>query len=262
MCGIGGPGNCFSYVKLSPVVSEALTKPPLQERHSPYYKSIEFLDDYRLVISVSPSGHAGSPSLLLLDTEWVSHMVPAQTLFHGPVSYRHWTCLFEAGGYNASAQDILATPFYPAPSQRILALSTDPQGWFCVMKVEALLKLARERAGEEVQWEEWKPYLAQIFLEETSRTAHNMGPWVSGFRLFFVSAQNDGRCDLHVYDFSSHACTKFLPREGNDVVCVGPVVGHRLPWQAGDIYDITFCHDSMIVQLVSHFLISQKLVTQ
>jgi hypothetical protein len=189
-------------------------------------------------------------------------MVPTQTLFHGPVSSRQWICLFEAGGYHPSLQDTLSsTPFYPASSQRILALSLEPQRGFGVIKVETLLKLARERAGEEIHWEEWKPYLVETSTEGTLNASYH---WLSGFRLFSASVTKDGRrCDLHVYDFSPHARMKFLHLAGDGRKVIRPsVVGHRLPWNAMDIHDITFGHDSMVVQLVSHFLTSWNLVAQ
>ena len=234
--------------------------PSLQERHSPYYQCFEFLDDYRLVASVSRSEHGASLGLLVLDMEQVSFMVPTQTFFHGPASCRHWTCLFETGGYSAP-QDTLTAPFYPDPSQRIFSLSMESHKGPCVMKVEALLEIAREQAGEQVQWEEWKPYLVETALQGPLRTSYHLRSWVSGFRLFSVSiAQDDGGCDLHVYDFSPRARTKFLRLEEDGCKVMRPSVGGcRLPWDAIDIHDISFGHDSMIVQLVSRFLPSRTL---
>jgi hypothetical protein len=55
-------------------------------------------------------------------------------------------------------------PFYPDPSQRIIALSLDPRKGPLVMRVETLLRLARERAGGEIWWREWNSYLVETFL--------------------------------------------------------------------------------------------------
>jgi len=70
----------------------------------------------------------------------------------------------EAGGQEPSSQNTLNTLFYPDPSQRILALCLDIQEDFSVMKVETLLRLAGERAGGEIQWREWSPYLSPTSL--------------------------------------------------------------------------------------------------
>ena len=96
-------------------------------------------------------------------------MAPTQTLLHGPVTSRRWTCLFDTGGYKPSPQEILTAPFYPEPSQRILALSTEPQKEFSIMRVETLLRFARERAGKEIRWEDWKRYLIGIVLQKAPR---------------------------------------------------------------------------------------------
>ena len=237
-----------------PFAFEILTVPPLQERLSPYYQVLEFLDDYRLVISMSPPSHRGPLRLLVIDTERVSRMAPTQTLFHGPVTSRRWSCLFDTGGYKPSPQEILTAPFYPEPSQRILALSTEPQKEFSIMRVETLLRFAKERAGKEIRWEEWKLYLIGIVLQKAPGTLFHMRSWVSGFRFFSAPIGGyDGACDLQMYDFSARSLQKWVRRTnvGRQVMHPsGP--GHHLPWDATDIYDISFGHDCILVQLVSH----------
>ena len=93
------------------------------------------------------------------------------------------------------------------------------------------------------------------------RTSHHLRSWVSGFRLFSVSiAQDDDRCDLHVYDFSPRARVRLLRLEEDGSQVMSPSVGGcRLLWDAIDIHDISFGHDSMIVQLVSRFPPSRTL---
>ena len=250
MYGIGGLESCSSCVEYpSGGVFITLMGPP-QEDFSLGYRHLEFLDDYWLV---STSWRGGSSKLLLLDTERVQHMGTTQTLFHGPVSPRHWLCLFETGGYKPSPQDLLAAPFYPDPSQRILALSVEPRNAFYVMKVETLLRIARERAGGVVQWEEWKPSLIETARGNHSRT-YRRGHWVSGFRLFSTSSVSSEGSDLRVHDFSPHASMKFLHLADDGRPLMHPsVTAFRLPREDydGPAHGISFGHDSMVFEFVS-----------
>ena len=202
----------------------------------------------------------GSSELLLLDTKLP--MGPTQTLFHGPVSPRRWVCLFETGGYKPSPQDLLTAPFYPDPSQRILALSVEPQGGFYVVKVETLLRIARERAGEAIQWEEWKPSLIETAQGTHSRT-YCREHWVSGFRLFSTSRMlSEGR-NLRVHDFSPHASMKFLHLADDGRKLMHPsIAAFRLLQYNSFTRGISFGHDSMVVEFVSRFPPPRQLVTQ
>ena len=245
--------NRFSYVISLPTVLETLIKVLHQEFHSAHLKLLEFLDEYRLATSVFPSIRYTPPYLLLLDTEQVSSGTPVQTLFHPPTTYDYWNWVTEAAGYKPSPQDILTAPFYSEPSQRILAFSLGLEGSMLVMKVETLLRLSRERAGEEVQWQEWETYLLKT---PTLHTLHTQ-PWVSGSRLFRPCRRGRGnRCELHVYDFSARGHMKSLHQSaGNGSEAVYPSVRYHLPWLAIDIQDINFGHDSMVFQVVSPFFI-------
>lgn len=237
-------------------------EPPLQEHTSYNYQCIGFLDDYQLVICVSSSEPGGSPGLLLLDTERASPMGPTQTRFRGPPSY-FWTCLFEEGGYRPSTQDILTAPFYSDVSQRILALSAGFKKGFYVMKVETLLRSAKERAGEEVQWEEWKPCLVQAIPQAIF---HAKGTsQVSGSRLFSTfTPWGDRGLSLRVYDFSPHARVEFL-RPGNNKQCKAihlGVAAPRLPWADEGVHRVTYGHNSMVARCVSRFPPSLPQVAQ
>ena len=250
-------------MKCSPGAFITLTK-PLQEHHSHYHRCFEFLDDYRLAVSVSASEDNESPVLLLLDTERVSLMEPTWTRFCGPAPCLHWTCLFDTGGHKPSPQEMLAAPFYPDPSQRILALSTELQWGFYVMKVETLLRLVRERAGEDIQWEEWKSYMIETVPQRQPHTAYHRGSWVSGFRLFstFVALCDRG-CNLCVHDFSPHASTKFLHKLDDGRTVMRPSVESvLLPWNGICIRSLSFGHDSIVAELVSRFPPPQQLVAQ
>ena len=254
MYGTGKLEICSSYVKCSPDASTNLTEPPLQEHRGRGYRSIGFLDNYWLVIRASIFELDGSLGLLLLDTERVSPMAPTQARFHGPSPSRYWSCVFEEGGYRPSPQDMLTAPFYPDTSQRILGLKMEFEGVLYVTKVETLLRFARERAGEEVQWEEWEPCLVEVPIPE-GMPGMTLRSVVSGFRLFFVfTPRNDPRLNLCVYDFSPRSRMKFLHPGGRGFKVMRPsVTGFRLPWNTLDVYDISFGHDSMVAQLVSRF---------
>jgi hypothetical protein len=244
------------------ITLEIVTDIPPQEYDTPHYKLLEFFDDYRLAIKVSPSPGDGMPSrLLLLDVEGATSGAPILTWFNGPALSLRWTWVAEAGGYKPSPQDALHAPFYPDPSQRILALSLDPRKSFLVMRIETLLRLARERAGEVIQWGEWNSYLYETFLGGDFYRSRYVQCWVSGFRLFRVSILRDmSGCYLHVYDFSAHARTRFLQPRGNGRQVMHPSVTEcRLPWRAIDIYDVSFGHDGVVFQVVSRFSSSWQL---
>ena len=229
---------------------------PFQEHHNFCHEYFEFLDDYRLAISVSAPDDSGSSGLLLLDTERVSLMTPTWTRFRGPVSSRNLACLFDTGGYKPSPQDTLAAPFYPDPSQRILALYMKSQGGLHVVKIETLLRLAMGRVGEEIQWEEWKSCLIETIPHGTPDAAYYLGSWVSGFRLFSASVVlGESACNLCVYDFSPHASMKFLRSPGDGCKIMHPSVpAFRLPWDDLCLVGIKFGHDSMVAELVSRSL--------
>ena len=204
----------------------------------------------------------GSQGLLLLDTERAYLMVPTQTRFRGPASSHHWVCSFEAGGYKPTPQDILSAPFYPDPFRRILALSMGPGWGHHVMKVETLLRFAIERAGEEVQWEEWKPCLIEASPRGTPDAACYLGSWVSGFRFFsaFIGL-GDCQYDLRVHDFSPLAMKNFLHLADDGCKVMHPsVAAVRLPQYETGIHRVGFGHDSMVVELVSQLSPSRQLM--
>ena len=237
------------------VTSEIRTDIHPQECDTPHYGLLEFLDDYRLAIKLSPSpGHSTCSRLLILDVEGGTSRTPIRTWFHGPASSLRWVCTVEAGGYKPSTQDVLHAPLYPDPSQRILALSLHPREGFLVMRVETLLRLAREQAGGEIGWEEWNPYLIEASLGSSLYRSRYVQCWVSGCRLFRVSILQVARgCSLHVYDFSAHARTKLLqPGDNGRQVMHPTVTAYRLPWSTIDICDASFGHDSVVFQVVSH----------
>ena len=263
MYGIGELGNSFLYVVSLHSKFKTLIEIPPQEHHSSHHQLVGFLDDYRLAIKVTPSRGGVAPRLLLLDAERMSSGVPVQTWFYGPTSFRRWVWIAEAGGYQPSPQDTMIALFYPDPSQRILALSLDIKDGFLVMKVETLLRLARERAGGKIQWREWNPYLFETFLEQRPYPLGFKRSWVSGSRLFRVTVSlDDYSCYLYVYDFSARGRMKHFMRAGGcNKVMHSSVTEIRFPWKAAEIYDVSFGHDSVVSRVVSGFSSSRQLRT-
>lgn len=56
-------------------------------------------------------------------------------------------------------------PFYPDPSQRVVALVFHPRWGLankaqrgCVVRSETLLRLGREKGGGDIKWDEWGKY--------------------------------------------------------------------------------------------------------
>lgn len=246
--------NNFSYVIPPPVVFETPTKVLSQERHSSHHQLLGFLDDYRLAIKMSPTKDDATLRLLLLDIEQASSGTPVQTWFDGPVGHPNWSWIIEANGYKPSPQDILTAPFYPEPSQRILAFYPEPKGTILAMKVETLLWLAKEKAGGEVRWQEWEPYLFDTLVESRLYRSHFVRSWVSGFRLFHLSITwGNNVCDFRVYDFSTHGRMNSLRQPAGDGPRVVQPSARRshLPWKAINICNISFGHDSMVFRVVS-----------
>ena len=159
---------------------------------------------------------------------------------------------------------MLSAPFYPDPSQRILAMSMDPFWGYYVMKVETLLRFAIERVGEDIQWEEWKTCLIETGPQQTLNAPRYLRSWVSGFRLFSAfQALGDRIYDLRVHDFSPHGMAQFLHLTDDGRKVMRPsVAALRLPQYGGYIYEINFGHDSMVVELVSLFSPSRQLMAQ
>ena len=156
-----------------------------------------------------------------------------QTTFH--LDHRMWgrggvvNLHIEQGGHKPSPEESLLAPFFPDPSQRILVIQ------FCgsvfVMKTEVLLRLAQERGGAALEWEQWKTHTIEVQTEGVANF------WVSGPRLFGVSSINEIWMDVH--DFSPRASARYLETiTGRDGVvqrfmCPSMQI-NRPPWSALD----------------------------
>lgn len=130
----------------------------------------------------------------------VGRGTPVWTLFHLPPTFGsiddHPSLLLERGAHEPSPTEYLA-PFYQDPSQRIAVLDV----WFpytsLAFPVEALLKLAGDYGGREIEWDRWKKHAVFSPLHEP----RIVNAWVSGCRLFRLDYTPD--VQIEVYDFST-----------------------------------------------------------
>ena len=198
------------------------------------YTCPEFVDDYRLLVVLTPADDA-PPCILLLDTENdVGGGMPVQTLFHLP---SHWTTtkplslFLERGAHKPSSTDYLA-PFYQDPTQRIAVFDTFNQFPYLVFPVETLLKLARDRGGCEVEWDRWNKHVA-FFPSLRYGRYDPADTWVSGCRFFRF--RNTPDAEIEVYDFSVRGRIRHQSEQTDShlgvVKCLQPTrAKQHIPW--------------------------------
>ena len=221
----------------------------MQSLENVHYDSAEFIDDYRLFVNLRASGDR-LPCILLIDTEKDVGGAPAQTSFQFTPYFRdtgYPSLHLERGVHKPSHAERLA-PFHHDPTQRIAALFM-PYTYDClVFPVEALVRLAEDREGCEIGWDEWKkhvviPSVNQINLVEV---------WVSGCRLFCITSAGHGaEAQMEVYDFSKKGRVKYLSEQVNpdlDGVRYLSSTGAKakLPWDIDDLLDMNGGHDSVV----------------
>ena len=177
------------------------------------------------------------------------------TTHHGPYD----PCLFiEPCGHIPSLGELTTAPFYPDHSQRILAMHIGFASYY-VINVEQLLKLAHEREGQHVGWDEWGAYMVEV---GKGLGCHLGLIWVSGCRLFYIVSDptyGDPPCYLQVHDFSpigrsKHLCTQDGASKGERVRQFSlSSDGYKLPWSYHDSWPmhIAIGHDSLIFHTVS-----------
>ena len=154
----------------------------------------------------------------------------------------------DQGGHEPTPEEDSLAPFFQDPSQRILALEFHQDERIFVMKVEILLKLAREHGGMELGWGQWRAHITRvvcwgkIFL------------WVSGSRLFFAG-QEDNCPWVQAYDFNPRAFAQRM----KEVPCIkGGIVREMGPnshwcmlfWRAHMIHFANGGHDSIVFLVV------------
>ena len=222
-----------------------------------------FVDEYSLV-AIATRGGKNPPQLQIFHTGMCR---TSQTSFffhpthHGDAEYAQ--PLLGPYGQHAPLLDesLVSTPFYPDPSQRILAICF-MWGVCCVINVEALLKLARDREEEDIRWDEWGLDTIEVHVGETKNIVQT---WVSGCRLFTVALFEDGEDDkggepscLRIFDLSPAGRTKHLEKRtdrGKPKRWISPSSGrYRLPWDMEEVLDATTGYDSITFHIVSIFL--------
>jgi hypothetical protein len=154
----------------------------------------------------------------------------------------------DLGGHEPSYTDDLFAPFYPDPSQRVLAIDFISYDGVAVMKEETLLSLVQERKGEVLRWGEWGELVTWVLPGR-----HPDGLWVSGPRLRCVYSTDSGEPLMETYDFSARGPSRQTERVGvGEIQRFAPSVTQNLP--VDEIYDIIAaygCHDSTTFALVN-----------
>ena len=221
---------------------------------------MKFVDDHWLALVVASCEPTAPPRLVLIDTEQtpVDHSTLAQTTFHfdphehfGEVTVR---LHLDRGGHKPSVEEASFAPFYQDASQRVLAVELRSYKSAFVVKAEVLFKLARERGGADLEWEEWKAHTTEIKARDTTVL------WVSGPRVFCICSTGGPNWGswMDVHDFSSRelaGCMETVTdsESGRLVTVRRPrsVVRHRLPWDAFAIDFLDGGHDSIVALMVN-----------
>jgi hypothetical protein len=178
----------------------------MQELEYGHYESAEFIDDYRLLITLKPRAN-GRPSLVLMDTGRAMGGTPIQTTFHFPSHFTISPSLIsERGMHQPSPAECLA-PFHQDPAQRIIVLHLRYELPYLALRVGALLELFKNREGTKVAWDGWKD---RVVIPSRPR-----GIWtpdavrVSGCRLiYFWSTDGGSGYEMEVFDSSMRGLAK------------------------------------------------------
>jgi hypothetical protein len=206
------------------------------------------------------SGRGDPPQLHIFDTEQRTTIEPIQTSFSLPTARQeaYDPCLLiEPCGHISSPDELITAPFYPDRSQRILAFNL---GRSCyAINAELLLKLAREREGQDVGWDEWGAHTIEV---RGGDLCNLWQIWVSGCRLFCTvsnSRDDDDPSHMRIYDFSHAGRAKNLRTSGKAgkhgrTRRISPSIdGYELPWNSFNFCDAisTTGHDSIVFSVVS-----------
>jgi len=176
-----------------------------------YCGSVEFVDDYRLL--VEPTTNIPQ-SLVLMDTRYCRRRSLIQTFFQLPYFLGGLVLILEQGAHKPSPEESLA-PFHQDPTQRIVAFATDyPLGYF-VVRLGTFLELPKDSEGSKIGWEKWKHhiFIPSISLDRVIRRVR-----VSGCRLFLLSSTHYTSSDfqMEVYDFSMQGRPKHSTKQTSE----------------------------------------------
>ena len=172
-----------------------------------FYRSVKFVDDRWLALVHTSRTPGIPPSLVLLNTDQTMTDDPtlAQTTFHFDPDHSGANVVqlnLDEGGHEPSLEESSFAPFYQAASQRMLAIDLRRCNLVFVVKIDALLRLAEEWGGTDLQWGQWKVHTVEVQLGDRPGVA----VWISGPRLF-CTYRTDGIWQ-EVYDFSPRASAR------------------------------------------------------
>ena len=152
--------------------------------------------------------------------------------------------IFYLSGHVPCLEDELSAPFYPGPSQRVLAVAFFR--FIIVVKIETLLRLARERRGEYLKWEQWRTHVTWV-----ERSGYQSKLWVSGPRLCCVVLTRSWETLMDVYDFGAQASAESVGSvEDGMALRFTPSISQILPFDIDQILILHGCHDSFSFVLV------------
>lgn len=183
---------------------------------------------------------------------------PVQTSFHLSPYFRdsgHLYPILERGAHKPSPAESLA-PFYQDPAQRIVALSMTYADYYLVFQAEALLRMAEDRKGCEIEWDEWK----KIVLIPSIRELDPVNVWVSGSHLLCITSEFIlPEAKIEMYDFSIQGRKDYLSKRTNrDLGGVRYLestgINARHPWNIDELLDSSSSHDSILFFHVSVLL--------
>jgi len=224
------------------------------------YQSVTFVDDFWLVLSFRgeqaplSGGHLAASGLMFLNTEQTKKGEE-----HAQTTFNLWSSKFLIGvnpshfsGHEPSREDVLFAPFYPDPLQRVLVFEVVRCNSLFVMKVEALLRLARDRKGEVLQWGEWRAHATRVGRDGYGIVSDPGFHFVCGPRLCCVYPNEFGRASMDVYDFGARASAGYaeMAEDAMDQR-VKPSAARVLPWGIEEIIFSYGCHDSITFVLGS-----------
>ena len=214
------------------------------------YWSVAFVNNFWLAILLSQGLPLTPPGLTFLNTmQRTADEDFAQTTFYFDLSKHNGLfaadLVFDRGGYQPSHEDDVFAPFYPDPSKRVVVVGFLSQSSLLVMKIETLLRISRERKGENIPWEEWQTHAIPI-----SRGPNTSSFWVSGPRVFCMSMTRSEERLVEVYDLSPRGSAGCAETVGDGMAGrPEPSATHILP--QGAALPIWYsCHDSIVFVLV------------
>ena len=123
---------------------------------------------------------------------------------------------FNRGGYKPSLEEDLLAPFFRDPSQQMVAfeLYRNHCNSIFVMKIHALLKLARKFRGADLKLEQFRTHMVKILPMDPHTEL-----WVSDSRSFSTRRNRGGReVRMEVFDLSARASAldRGTDRSGRD----------------------------------------------